>query len=89
MFDLLRYSEEKFAEKPCLGYRELVKIHSEEKEVIKMEGGEEKKEKKIWQFFEMSSYRWITYRQFGKQARDFGYALTSEEVLLLFFFHWS
>lgn len=80
LFDLLQYAERKYSTNHCAGYRTLVKVHSEEKEIVKVEGGVEKKEKKTWQYFEMSDYKWLSYKEFSTIAKNFGRGLISKEV---------
>ncbi|KAF8923288.1 long-chain fatty acid-CoA ligase, partial [Haplosporangium bisporale] len=62
----------------------MIKIVEEEKEVTKIVGGESVKEKKVWKYFKMSGYNWLTYKdvklvvdsigaglvKFGVQPRD-------------------
>lgn len=46
-----------FTNKPVLGWRDTIKIHSEEKEITKKVDGKDKKEKKTWSYYELSDYK--------------------------------
>ncbi|KAL7752811.1 long-chain fatty acid-CoA ligase [Sorochytrium milnesiophthora] len=72
-----------------LGYRSIVAIHSEEKMVTKMVGGEPVQEKKTWRYFELSDYRWMTYKEALVTACELGagmlsYQLTAGDKVCLF-----
>ena len=47
---------------------------------MKVEGGVEKKEKKTWQYFELSDYKWLTYKEFATKAKAFGQGLVTADV---------
>ncbi|KAF9904998.1 long-chain fatty acid-CoA ligase [Lobosporangium transversale] len=69
LYDVLNYSVKVRPNLNAIGYRKVVKIVEEEKEVTKIVGGEEVKEKKTWKFFKMSGYHWLTYKD-AKQVVD-------------------
>jgi len=77
MSDILSYSTATFENKPGFGYREVIKIHTEEKEITKKVDGEEVKEKKTWQLQELSAYKYVTYRQFSDSVKDVSSGLRS------------
>lgn len=66
--DLLAKSVEVRGDQPAVGWRDIVKVHREEKEITKTVGGKQVKEKKEWQYFELSDYRYLTYRQLATQV---------------------
>ena len=68
MSDVLEYAVKKFKNKPMVGYRDLIKMHKEEKEITKKVDGVDKKEKKTWEYFEMSDYKYITYQEFADKV---------------------
>ncbi|CEH16913.1 long-chain-fatty-acid--ligase [Ceraceosorus bombacis] len=70
MSDILQFIVGKYTNKPCMGYRELIKIHNEEKEVTKKVDGKEVKEKKTWQLQELSDYKYITYTEFNERVQN-------------------
>ncbi|KAG0022777.1 long-chain fatty acid-CoA ligase, partial [Entomortierella chlamydospora] len=69
LYDVLVHSAKVRPDLNAIGYRKVVKIVEEEKEVTKIVGGEEVKEKKTWKFFKMSGYHWLTYKD-AKQVAD-------------------
>ncbi|KAF9970719.1 long-chain fatty acid-CoA ligase [Actinomortierella ambigua] len=69
LFDVVNHSVQVRGNRQAIGYRKVVKIIEEEKEVTKIVGGEEVKEKKTWKFFQLSGYFWMTYKD-AKQVMD-------------------
>lgn len=45
------------------GYRDVEKMVEEEKEVKKMVGGKETSEKKVWKYFQLSGYRYVSFSE--------------------------
>ncbi|KAF9581014.1 long-chain fatty acid-CoA ligase, partial [Lunasporangiospora selenospora] len=62
LYDIIRYSARVRPNLQAMGYRKVIKMIEEEKEVTKMVGGEPVKEKKTWKYFKLSSYNWLSYR---------------------------
>lgn len=52
------------------GYRDIIDTVKEEKEITKVVGGKEQKEKKTWNFFTLGEYKWWTYDQFAALVKD-------------------
>ncbi|GAA5983721.1 hypothetical protein JCM11641_001727 [Rhodosporidiobolus odoratus] len=73
--DLLAHSVKTRPDNEAVGWREVVQVHIEEKEVTKNVGGKEVKEKKSWQYFELSPYKTMTYRELGAHVKDAASAL--------------
>lgn len=63
VYDVLMYAARTHGTKDAYGHRETVEIHEEEKEVIKVVGGKEVKEKKTWKYFQLSDYKYISFQQ--------------------------
>lgn len=59
--DVLRKGVEKFGDRPCLGRRNLIKMHNEEVDVNGTT--------KTWQYPELSPYEWFTYSEVYEQVR--------------------
>ncbi|CBQ68344.1 related to long-chain-fatty-acid-CoA ligase [Sporisorium reilianum SRZ2] len=68
MADVLLKARERFPNKPIMGWRDVVRMHDEQKEVTKMVEGKEVKETKTWQFYELSNYKYITYTEFDERV---------------------
>ncbi|KAI9455375.1 long-chain-fatty-acid-CoA-ligase [Russula earlei] len=62
--DVLLYASRTYGERKAFGYREIVDIIEEQKEVTKIVGGEEVKENKTWKYFHLSDYKYITFVEF-------------------------
>ncbi|KAI9183062.1 long-chain fatty acid-CoA ligase [Blastocladiella emersonii ATCC 22665] len=62
-------------DRPMLGSRKLLRVHEEEKLVTKVVAGNEVKEMKTWQFYEMSDYQWITTQEFLDRSLEIGAGL--------------
>ncbi|CAO1629069.1 unnamed protein product [Parajaminaea phylloscopi] len=63
MVDVFNFALKKFTNKPVLGWRDTVRVHEEEKEVTKKVDGKDVKEKKKWQYYELSDYKYLTYAE--------------------------
>jgi len=75
MADLLPKAAKTFADKPCLGYRDLIKIHKEVKEVATKVEGETKMVKKDWFYEERSAYKWLSYKEVDAKVKLIANAL--------------
>ncbi|ORY03195.1 acetyl-CoA synthetase-like protein [Basidiobolus meristosporus CBS 931.73] len=73
--DLLPYLVKNKADRKALGYRKVVDIIEEEKEITKVVAGKEKKEKKTWRYFQLSEYQWHTYADVERISRELGCGL--------------
>lgn len=77
LLDSLEYAAKTYPNAPALGQRPLIKMHEEEKEIVKNINGEEKKEIKKWKFFELGDYDFWTYADLKEKAHKLGAALTT------------
>ncbi|KAF9950902.1 long-chain fatty acid-CoA ligase [Mortierella alpina] len=62
LYDVIQYSAKVRPNLNAIGYRKIVKMIQEEKEITKMVGGEPVKEKKTWKYFKLSGYHFLTYK---------------------------
>ncbi|KAG0202705.1 long-chain fatty acid-CoA ligase [Mortierella sp. GBA30] len=62
LYDVIQHSAKIRPNINAMGYRKVIKMIEEEKEVTKMVGGEPVKEKKTWKYFKLSGYNWLTYK---------------------------
>ncbi|KAI8068718.1 hypothetical protein BC940DRAFT_237660 [Gongronella butleri] len=72
LYDVLTFAMKKHGDRNAFGFRSVEKVIEEEKEIIKYVNGEEVRETKKWKFFQMSSYKYLTYRQVAKETRFLG-----------------
>ncbi|KAH6601899.1 hypothetical protein BASA61_001699 [Batrachochytrium salamandrivorans] len=76
LYDLLRVNAARFnPTRPLFGTREVVRVVEEEKVVVKNVGGVETKETKVWKFFELSEFSWITYKEGAQITLEVGAGL--------------
>ncbi|KAI6142947.1 acetyl-CoA synthetase-like protein [Pisolithus tinctorius] len=59
--DVIAYAARTHGTKEALGWRNIVSIHEEEKEVKKVVAGKEITEKKKWKYFELSDYQYLSF----------------------------
>lgn len=59
--DVIDYAARTHGTKDAVGWRDIVRIHEEEKEVTKTVGGKEVTEKKIWKYFQLSDYKYLSF----------------------------
>lgn len=69
--DVLKYSINNYPNKNALGYRDILNIIKEEKDIVK--DGETVK--KTWEYFELSEYKYYTYKELGVIVQQIGSAL--------------
>lgn len=77
LYDVLQYSAKKYSHRKAFGARKVEKVIEEEKEVVKNVNGVEKKEKKIWKYFQLSGYRYLTYKEVSERAHHLGSGLAA------------
>lgn len=75
VWDLTQRSARLFPNHNAFGWRDLIKEHDEEKEVTKTVKGKEIKETKKWKYFEMTDYRYITYKEIYEDVKAIGSGL--------------
>lgn len=59
----------------AIGYRDITEIHKEKKKVKKVVDGEEQEVEKTWLYYELSDYKYETYKQVNKYIHDYGRGL--------------
>ncbi|KAI0323620.1 long-chain-fatty-acid-CoA-ligase [Cubamyces sp. BRFM 1775] len=68
--DVLDYAARTHGNKDSYGYREVVRVHEEKKDVKKVVGGKEVTETKTWKYFELSDYKYLTFVQVKEAAQE-------------------
>ncbi|KAI5302854.1 long-chain fatty acid-CoA ligase, partial [Ascosphaera pollenicola] len=66
LYENLKYAVKTFAHKRAVGYRKLIKVHTETKKVKKVIDGVEKEVDKNWSYFELGHYTWLSYIQYDE-----------------------
>ncbi|KAG2039421.1 long-chain-fatty-acid-CoA-ligase [Suillus americanus] len=59
--DVIDYAARTHGMKDAVGWRDIVDIHEEEKQVKKMVNGKEVTEKKTWKYFQLSDYKYLNF----------------------------
>jgi long-chain acyl-CoA synthetase len=54
----------------AMGWRDVLDVHEEVKEVKKIVDGEETVEKKTWKYFELSEYKYLNYIEFKEAVSE-------------------
>ncbi|RHZ70620.1 hypothetical protein Glove_269g28 [Diversispora epigaea] len=75
LYDVFQHCVKTSETKNAFGFRKIVKIIEEEKEVTKIVGGEPIKEKKIWKYFQMSDYEYLNFSQANEIVKNIGAGL--------------
>ncbi|KAI9315214.1 hypothetical protein BX666DRAFT_1960409 [Dichotomocladium elegans] len=96
LYDVFQNSVRRCGNRNAFGWRDVEQIVEEEKEVVKVVEGVEKKEKKVWKYFQLSGYQYLTYKEASDRVHDLGaglYALGLRERAKLEIFapttmHW-
>ncbi|KAF9043997.1 long-chain-fatty-acid-CoA-ligase [Panaeolus papilionaceus] len=69
--DLVDHAVQKYGEKySAVGWRELIRTHEEQKEIVKVVGGREVKETKVWKLAELGPYQFLNYIEFDKKIQS-------------------
>ncbi|KZT57572.1 long-chain-fatty-acid-CoA-ligase [Calocera cornea HHB12733] len=64
VYDILQYTAKRHGNNNAIGYREVLNIIEEEKEIKKTIDGKEHIEKKKWMYFQLSEYKYWTFIEF-------------------------
>ena len=75
IYELLQYSFKKFGDRACMGHRNVIEEHTEEKMITKMVDGEERQVPKKWTYWELSGYVYRTYKDVGEESATLGAGL--------------
>ncbi|KAI0758848.1 long-chain-fatty-acid-CoA-ligase [Fomes fomentarius] len=66
--DILDYAARTHGTKDSFGWRDIVDVHEEKKDVKKVVGGKEITETKTWKYFQLSDYKYISFVQVKEAA---------------------
>jgi long-chain acyl-CoA synthetase len=70
IFDVVQRSVRLFGDQPALGYRDILHVHTETKQVQKTDSnGEAHSETKTWKYFECSDYKYWSYKTLGDKVK--------------------
>lgn len=75
VFDIIRRSARLYPNNRAVGYRKLLKLHKETTTVQRNVDGQLKDVEKEWQFFELTPYSFISYKDYEKLILELGCGL--------------
>lgn len=74
-WDIIQRSAITFGDKPGFGWRDVLDVITEEKEVPKSIDGKQVMEKKQWQYFKLSDYKYLSFKEFRNASAEIGRGL--------------
>ncbi|KAF9474969.1 long-chain-fatty-acid-CoA-ligase [Pholiota conissans] len=77
VYDIVQYAARTHGTRNALGWRDVVRVIEEEKEVKKVVDGQEITEKKKWKFFELSDYKYLSFIGLKEAVSEIARALVS------------
>ncbi|KAF8882829.1 long-chain-fatty-acid-CoA-ligase [Infundibulicybe gibba] len=85
VYDVLAYASRTHGTRNALGWRDIIDIHEEVKEVKKTVDGKEVTEKKKWKYFQLSDYKYMNFIELKEAVSEVARALidlgvTSDDV---------
>ena len=66
IFDIIKYSADRYGNAKALGTRRLIRTHNETKKVKKTVDGQTKEVDKSWTYFELSEYSYVSFVEYEK-----------------------
>ena len=75
VWDIVQYAARTHGTKPAMGYREVVQLVEEEKEVKKFHAGKEVVEKRTWKYFQLSDPKFLWYLDVQEAITEISCAL--------------
>nr|GAT48813.1 long-chain-fatty-acid-CoA ligase [Mycena chlorophos] len=89
VFELLQYCAKTYGTRDAVGWRDIIKIIEEQKDVKKVVDGKEVTEQKTWKYFQLSDYKYLSYVQLEEHVSEVARGLvdigiTTEDVFNIF-----
>ena len=73
--DIISYSARTHGNREALGWRDIIRVVEEEKDVTKVVDGKEVTQKKLWKYFELSDYKYLNYIELKEAISEVSRAL--------------
>lgn len=73
--DIIAYAAKKYGKMKAVGWRDVIKVHEEQKEIKKTVDGREVAETKTWKYFELSDYKYFDYLELEEAISQAGRGL--------------
>lgn len=77
LYELFRHAVSKGGSNNCVGSRRVIRVVEEEKLVKRVVAGKERSEKKVWKFFQLSDYEWLTFKDVERVTHEIASGLLS------------
>ena len=61
VYDVIQFSARTHGTKSAMGWRDIIDVHEEQKDVKKTVDGKEVVEKKTWKYFQLSNYKYLNF----------------------------
>ncbi|KAH0833871.1 hypothetical protein J3R83DRAFT_11038 [Lanmaoa asiatica] len=78
---VISYAARTHGSRDAIGWRNIVRIHEEEKEVKKIVGGKEVTETKKWKYFELSDFEYISFLEVQARILELARGLLHHGIL--------
>lgn len=75
IYALVQWAAKEYGANNAMGWRTVLDVHEETKQVTKLIEGKQEKVAKKWQYFELSSYKYISFNQLAGVVSDYGAGL--------------
>jgi len=87
--DVIDYSARVHGSRKAMGWRDVLDVHEEKKEIKKVIEGKETTEHKTWKYFELSEYKFMDYNELKEAISEVSRALvdlgiTQDDVVDIF-----
>lgn len=76
-YDIVRRGAAKFGDAECLGSRTSIRQHHEQKMLKKMVDGVEQEVPKTWTYYEMTGYKYLSFKEYYARVNSIGSGLRS------------
>ena len=86
VYDVVQYAARTHGTRDAFGYRDIIDVVEEEKEVKKVVGGKEVTETKKWKYFHLSDFKFISYLDVQEAVSEIARAfidlgITTEDIV--------
>ncbi|KAG1807857.1 long-chain-fatty-acid-CoA-ligase [Suillus subaureus] len=78
--DVIDYAARTHGMKDAVGWRDIIDIHEEQKEVKKMVNGKEITEKKTWKYFQLSDYKYLSFLDVQERVSALARGLVHHQI---------
>ena len=93
VYDVVQYAAKTHGTRDAFGYRDIIDVVEEEKEVKKIVGGKEVTEMKKWKYFHLSDFKFLSFIDIQEATSEIARALidlgiTTEDIVNVYSATW-